>query len=68
MALLWHTDYGHPERVFFLNPKLLGLGRQIGLEFFEAFHKKSIVNFKFDECVCILLLYLLLKHTRFPLI
>jgi hypothetical protein len=29
-------DTGHPERAFFKNPKLLGLGRQIGLNFFEA--------------------------------
>ena len=28
-----HTDYGHPERAFFKNYKLLGLGRQIGLNF-----------------------------------
>ena len=27
------TDYGHPERAL----KLLGLGRQIGLKFYEAF-------------------------------
>ena len=31
------TVYGHTERAFFKNPKLLGLGRQIGLKFFEAF-------------------------------
>ena len=37
-----NTDYGHPERVFFKNPKLLGLGRQIGLKFFEAFGVFSI--------------------------
>ena len=30
------TDYGHPE-LFFKNLKLLGLGRQIGLKFYEAF-------------------------------
>ena len=30
------TDYGHPERVFFENPKLLGLGRQIGLKMLGA--------------------------------
>ena len=32
------TDYGHPERTFFFkNSNLLGLGKQIGLKFFEAF-------------------------------
>ena len=32
------TDYGHPERAFFFkNLKLLVLGRQIWLKFFEAF-------------------------------
>ena len=31
MPFLWQRDYGHPERVFF-NPKLLGLGRQIGIQ------------------------------------
>jgi hypothetical protein len=36
-AMVSVTDYGHPERAFFKNPKLLGLGRQIGLKFFEAF-------------------------------
>jgi hypothetical protein len=31
-------DNGHPERAFFFeNSKLLGLGRQIGLKFWEAF-------------------------------
>jgi hypothetical protein len=30
-------DYEHPERAFFKNLKLLGLGRQIRLKFFEAF-------------------------------
>ena len=28
------TNYGHPERALFKNSELLGLGRQIGLEFF----------------------------------
>ena len=32
-----HTDYGHPERAFFKNYKLLGLSRQIWLKFYEAF-------------------------------
>ena len=27
------TDNGHPERAFFKNSKVLGLGRQIGLKF-----------------------------------
>ena len=31
------TDYGHPERAFFQILELLGLGRQIGLKFYEAF-------------------------------
>ena len=31
------TDNGHPERAFFQNLKLLGLGRQIGQKFYEAF-------------------------------
>ena len=31
------TDYGHPERAFFKNLELLGLGRHFGLKFFEAF-------------------------------
>ena len=31
------TDYGHPERAFFKNLKLLGLGRHFGLKCFEAF-------------------------------
>ena len=31
------TDYGHPERAFFKNSKFLGLGRQIGPKFYEAF-------------------------------
>ena len=35
--MLKSTDYGHPERTFFENPKLLGLGRQIGLKMFGAF-------------------------------
>ena len=30
-------DTGHPERAFFKNPKLLGLGWQIGLKFYEAY-------------------------------
>jgi hypothetical protein len=39
------TDYGHPERAFFKNLKLLGLGRQIGLKFFEAVGEFSAVLF-----------------------
>ena len=31
------TDHGHSERAFLKNPKRLGLSRQIGLKFFEAF-------------------------------
>ena len=31
------TDYEHPERVFFLNPKILGMGRQIGPKILGAF-------------------------------
>ena len=30
------TDYGHPGKAFFKNPKLLCLGRHFGLKFFEA--------------------------------
>ena len=30
------TDYGHPENVFFSNPKRLGLGRHFGLNSFVA--------------------------------
>jgi hypothetical protein len=30
-------DYGHPERALFKNSKLLGLGRHIGLIFFDTF-------------------------------
>jgi hypothetical protein len=37
LRLFYLTDYGHPERVFFQNPKLLGLGRQIRPKFFGAF-------------------------------
>ena len=37
MNILTYTDYGHAERAFFQNPKLFGLGRQIGLKFIEAF-------------------------------
>ena len=36
-TMLVNTDYGHPERAFFKNSKLLGFGRQIGLKFLEAF-------------------------------
>ena len=36
-AVAYSTDYGHPERVFFENPRLLGLGRQIGQTFWGAF-------------------------------
>ena len=31
------TDYGHPERVFFENPKLFGLGLQIRPKSFGTF-------------------------------
>ena len=31
------TDNGHPERAFFKNLKLLGLGKQIGLKFWGSF-------------------------------
>jgi hypothetical protein len=31
------TDYGHPDRDFFQKFEILGLGRQIGLTFYEAF-------------------------------
>ena len=31
------TNYGHPEKVFSKNLKLLGLGRHFGLKLFEAF-------------------------------
>ena len=37
----YNTDYEHPES-FFLNSKLLGLGRQIGLKFYEAFPPKKL--------------------------
>ena len=30
------TDYGHPERAFFKNFELLGLGRHFGMNFFET--------------------------------
>ena len=33
-GIILSTDYGHPERALFKNPKLLGLGRQIGHNFF----------------------------------
>ena len=36
------TDYGHPERAFFKNLELLGLGRHFGLKFFEAFGVFSV--------------------------
>ena len=37
-CILSSTDqYGHPERAFFKHLKLLGLGRHLGLKFFEAF-------------------------------
>ena len=31
------TDYGHPERAFFINLELLGLDRHFGLKYFVAF-------------------------------
>ena len=31
------TDYGHPERAFFKNLELLGLGRHFRLKLLEAF-------------------------------
>ena len=31
------TDYEHPEKAFFENPELLGLGRQIGPKILGAF-------------------------------
>ena len=31
------TDYGHPERAFFKNLELLGLGKHFGLKLFVAF-------------------------------
>ena len=34
---IFHVDeHGHPDRAFFKNFKLLGLGRHFGLNFFEA--------------------------------
>ena len=52
------TDYGHPERVFFKNLKLLGLGSQIGLKFFDAFRVFSgIDNFGHKECLILWKLY-----------
>ena len=36
------TDYGHPERVFFKHPKLLGLGRQVGQINFGTFGVFSV--------------------------
>ena len=32
-SIICHMDYGHPERAFFKNPKILGLGRQITPEY-----------------------------------
>ena len=37
VCIYWTTDYGHPERAFFENPKLLGLGRQIGPKILGVF-------------------------------
>ena len=35
--MLLPTDYGHTDRAFFENPKILGLGRQIGPNIFGTF-------------------------------
>ena len=40
------TDYGHPERAFFQKYKFLGLDRQIGLKFYEAFLGYFWPNYK----------------------
>ena len=44
MSLASNTDYGHPERAFFKNPKLLGLIFFRHLGYTVAVYSWSIVN------------------------